>query len=636
MKNLLFFLIVALVFLGNTKLHATSYPSATVLEKAASFFPKGEVLQQEVIITLHFDGDTIKVSLPGGKTSWVLIEEILPEEGIAKYYAYGGESAKIAEYFKPYTVGRFVDKLPTLEQIQRSRDYWSYRKQKAEVVKAGMSPAMLIPVVEAGITGVTTYLILNHVKEGLRDNEMDIIRRKALQEFRSELRKQLAENIQRSNLDINEIFVRVTFLMPEVTISAQALRFSSEDLKELDDEQLVEAVFEILDDVEAMREMPPPTPSSRDELENSLSAALLGSLDDLKLDEIFQSLEQRLEDKLQLGIIKKEISRRYGKAVSAKQELTREWVRLIVALVEDVENKKNQMSIRYMDSFNKFQNLLEDWLFANRVPTLRRVDDMFRELPFDIKELDIIDFIAFCTINQERDLEPAVVYKSFAFPTIKSIDKNKIVILDSLDESELLTIMGHFSLESAKVIGHGSTAKIWASDQDLRFVVKVIDVPQAISGGPQKEAERQKRAKEVLEGYGGLRIPHIYAAFYSGKNFIILQERLLGVTLSEAKASPEIFLGGYLTTSTAERLAADLEGGISCLHRCGIVHYDLHEGNILIGRDGEEYIIGLVDFGLSLQKDETSYERWTAERLAELSALSQRRKSIMSLSRKRK
>ncbi|MEQ9411470.1 MAG: serine/threonine-protein kinase [Fuerstiella sp.] len=105
----------------------------------------------------------------------------------------------------------------------------------------------------------------------------------------------------------------------------------------------------------------------------------------------------------------------------------------------------------------------------------------------------------------------------------------------------------------------------------------------------------------------GLDHPHIVPVYDVGTTdqypFYIVSKYIQGTTLRL------LLRERRLGMDEAIRLTATIAESLHFAHRHGLVHRDVKPGNILIGRDGEPW---LVDFGLALQEDDFSVQASSA------------------------
>ena len=155
------------------------------------------------------------------------------------------------------------------------------------------------------------------------------------------------------------------------------------------------------------------------------------------------------------------------------------------------------------------------------------------------------------------------------------------------------TLGGRFQLQ--RVLGRGGMATVWAAT-DLRLgrtvAVKVLrdDLPAEHAHRIEREA---RAAARILD-------PRVVTVLdlehdEDGTPFLVM-EALEGATLCDELRN------GALPPERADRLAADLLGGLAAAHEAGVLHRDIKPSNLLLTDDGYR----ITDFGIASMDDDAT------------------------------
>lgn len=168
--------------------------------------------------------------------------------------------------------------------------------------------------------------------------------------------------------------------------------------------------------------------------------------------------------------------------------------------------------------------------------------------------------------------------------------KNEDKLINCLEEK----------LKEGKEIGFGNNATIISlEDEDSDFsdfcVKKMKSKPLLVCNDIDTEANYQFKLQE-----GGLKTPRyvIVVKDDTGQEWFIM-ERIDGVSIGDAM----IGLGKLPNDFNTQDFCVKLEREVKKMHSLGVLHRDLHTGNVMIDEKGNPVII---DFGTATEGDPNS------------------------------
>ena len=148
--------------------------------------------------------------------------------------------------------------------------------------------------------------------------------------------------------------------------------------------------------------------------------------------------------------------------------------------------------------------------------------------------------------------------------------------------------LGHF--EMIELIGRGGMGDVYrARDTRLKrdVAIKLLPVAFARDAAAVMRFEREARAA------GALNHPHlvsIYEVGHEGQQYWIVSELVHGQSLRD------IMKRGTLPVRRALEIALQIADGLAAAHAAGLVHRDLHPGNVMVSSEGR---VKILDFGLA-------------------------------------
>jgi len=153
--------------------------------------------------------------------------------------------------------------------------------------------------------------------------------------------------------------------------------------------------------------------------------------------------------------------------------------------------------------------------------------------------------------------------------------------------------IGRYRIE--KVLGKGGFGLVYLAHDDQLHRLVAVKVPHArLISKPQDAEEYLAEARAVA----GLDHPGIVPVYDVGSTAecpcFVVSKYIEGIDLS-AKLKQQ-----RLKYRDAAELVAAVAEALHCAHKQGLVHRDVKPGNILIGIDGQPYV---VDFGLALREE---------------------------------
>ncbi|MFT7676551.1 MAG: hypothetical protein ACI8QC_000522, partial [Planctomycetota bacterium] len=148
--------------------------------------------------------------------------------------------------------------------------------------------------------------------------------------------------------------------------------------------------------------------------------------------------------------------------------------------------------------------------------------------------------------------------------------------------------------ELIEEIGRGGMGVVWRARQtslDREVAVKVLMPGELVFG---EALERFRREAKSLARLRHRHIVRVHDVGEHGGHVFFVMDLVEGQSLAQAlaKESP-------MGVAQAVRILRQTTSAIAYVHERGLVHRDLKPGNILIGDDGDAYV---VDFGLALDR----------------------------------
>src|SRR5215471_6806662 len=148
-----------------------------------------------------------------------------------------------------------------------------------------------------------------------------------------------------------------------------------------------------------------------------------------------------------------------------------------------------------------------------------------------------------------------------------------------------------------KVVGYRIGERIYSSSatvvargvREADGVAVVLKYPAAEQPTPS-EIARYGREHELLQLVGGDRVVEGLALERVGHRLVLVCKDSGGETLARRFASTRPSLRTFL------RVAADMARALAAVHAAGIIHKDLHPGNVVIHPDDR---VKLIDFGIA-------------------------------------
>jgi tRNA A-37 threonylcarbamoyl transferase component Bud32 len=135
---------------------------------------------------------------------------------------------------------------------------------------------------------------------------------------------------------------------------------------------------------------------------------------------------------------------------------------------------------------------------------------------------------------------------------------------------------------------HGTVVAVTRSRDGARLALKILD-PRA---GDERRLEREARVLARLDHPAIVRV-HDTGRLSDGRLYVAL-ERLEGPTLGAAIARR-----GPLEPAEAVGILRDVAGALACAHEAGVVHRDLHPGNVMLVGEAPRGRAKVLDFGMA-------------------------------------
>src|SRR5215831_1016911 len=148
-----------------------------------------------------------------------------------------------------------------------------------------------------------------------------------------------------------------------------------------------------------------------------------------------------------------------------------------------------------------------------------------------------------------------------------------------------------------KVVGYRHGERIYSSAativergaREADGVAVVLKYPAA-EQPTLSEIARYRREHELLQLVGGERVVKGLALERAGHRPVLVCEDRGGETLARRFADTRPSLETFL------RVAADLARALAAVHAAGVIHKDVHPGNVVVLPDGR---VMLIDFGIA-------------------------------------
>ncbi|WP_433195127.1 protein kinase domain-containing protein [Nocardia sp. CA-107356] len=149
-----------------------------------------------------------------------------------------------------------------------------------------------------------------------------------------------------------------------------------------------------------------------------------------------------------------------------------------------------------------------------------------------------------------------------------------------------------------RLLGRGGMGAVWlARDTDTGRTVALKVLAERVAA----DAEYRQRFEREARLGASLRHPHIVRIHGFGEldgRLFIDMEYIDGIDLAEMLARV-----GTLTPIAAVDFVTQAASGLDAAHRAGLIHRDVKPSNILVGTDGQAY---LIDFGIAKSVGQTS------------------------------
>ncbi len=157
--------------------------------------------------------------------------------------------------------------------------------------------------------------------------------------------------------------------------------------------------------------------------------------------------------------------------------------------------------------------------------------------------------------------------------------------------------------ESAEAIGFGNNATVYAVDDEFlkHLCVKEIkDKPLIKFNDPDAEFDIQDHLNN-----GGLKVPYAHAHVRDPKTKkeYIIMDRVMGHSIGDMIENSESLPPNFDLQSFYQKLVTSVKK----MHSLGVLHRDLHKGNVMIDENGDPVII---DFGLATYNSASSNDAY--------------------------
>lgn len=158
-----------------------------------------------------------------------------------------------------------------------------------------------------------------------------------------------------------------------------------------------------------------------------------------------------------------------------------------------------------------------------------------------------------------------------------------------------ILVAGRYEL--LRPLASGGMGTLWVARHDtlgidvaLKFISGVGDQPELV-----RRFQREARAAARVRGRN---LVHIYDfGFDAGRPFLVM-ELLEGESLADL-----IEREAPMSAERVHALLEQLHRGLKLVHVLGIVHRDIKPSNLFVAREGEEWVLKLLDFGIAKWDD---------------------------------
>ncbi|MGI9118227.1 MAG: protein kinase domain-containing protein [Minisyncoccia bacterium] len=185
---------------------------------------------------------------------------------------------------------------------------------------------------------------------------------------------------------------------------------------------------------------------------------------------------------------------------------------------------------------------------------------------------------------------------------MENIGKFEVIerFADKMDITEIIKCLEKH-IEKTEIIGNGNNAFVNTLEYfDQKFgpicVKSIKEFPKFIVNDIHTEADFQKKLFD-----GGVKTPrylYLLKDIVSKKEYLVM-EQIIGPTIEEAFLNPSVVPLGFNNKEFINKLDSEIKK----MHSMGVVHRDLHWGNIMIDQDNDPVII---DFGTATDADHNS------------------------------
>jgi len=196
-----------------------------------------------------------------------------------------------------------------------------------------------------------------------------------------------------------------------------------------------------------------------------------------------------------------------------------------------------------------------------------------------------------------------------AKPAMLSVGEMRTMIADTGkgQDNEIVALIGD-RYEIIEKLGQGGFAVVYkARDRKLDRLVAIkrllADKLQGVSG--QQTLERFRREAQTIAKLNHRNIVNVYDHDQDADGYYIVIEYVDGGNLMDYLKAQ----GGKLPVVEAVRLVKGIVKGLAYAHRKNLVHRDIKPTNILIGKEEEQVIPKIVDFGLARLGTESELSR---------------------------
>lgn len=167
------------------------------------------------------------------------------------------------------------------------------------------------------------------------------------------------------------------------------------------------------------------------------------------------------------------------------------------------------------------------------------------------------------------------------------------------NEKELIDCLEK-RLETSLEIGFGNNGNVYSLEDESGIfagicVKKIKEKPLLMCNDIDTEAQYQRKLRK-----GGLKTPRylIVVKDENDQKYFIM-ERIRGVSIGDAIINPKLLPKEF----SSQDFCSKLEKEVQKMHSLGVIHRDLHTGNVMIDEDCNPVII---DFGTATESDSNS------------------------------